>query len=251
MFYQVPMPAARSSAADIDATIARGEWWLSLFEALSRRGERRRDALTQSRGGLARGFSRAVDRATRGVRLALIAVLRLEQILKVLADLRRRSVEEIAAIRARALARANSRSAAEQDRVEQHRFKRDAPDREPPDREPRGSLVDALDRRLAAVDPILVDFDDLGLRETVLRICADTGVTPDWDRWEAGDWAALETPCTSAPAAAVPVPAPAPSVLKAPVLPGLPGFVPRPEVTAAVRLFQAERDAERWRPRLE
>ena len=51
----------------------------------------------------------------------------------------------------------------------------------------RGRLIEALDRRLA-VDAALVDLDDLPLRKTVMRICVERGVTPDWNRWEAGDW---------------------------------------------------------------
>ena len=104
---------------------------------------------------------------------------------------------------------------------------------EPRDRDP---LVEALDKRLAAVDPAIVDFDDLGLRETVLRICADLGVEPDWSRWEAGDWKTPDTPPNTAPQVQVSPPravTPPPGVLLPFILPGLPRPAPR---------------AARWRP---
>ncbi len=77
-----------------------------------------------------------------------------------------------------------------------------------------------------------------------MRISADLGITPDWVRWEAGDWAAPDAPTHPVAPALREGPRP-------PVLPGLPGSAPRPAVTTPVGRFLAERDAERWRPRLE
>ena len=114
------------------------------------------------------------------------------------------------------------------------------------------SLVKALDRRLAAVDPALVDFDDLHLRETVLQICADLGITPDWARWEAGDWARRRPPAPAAVSAPPPTPDPQPArAPKPPVLPGLPGSAPRPTAMTPFHGCPAGRPADEWRPRLE
>jgi hypothetical protein len=239
------MSPARPELAEINASINRGEWWLRLFDELSRRGARHLDGLSAPRGGLVRGMGRAADRAGRGLRLALIAILRLEQILASLAALRLRSAADIAAARARALDRAKARGQTEvrrttfgdeeeEDEDEDEDWpERDTSDRETQDRDPRDRLVDALDRRLAAVDPAFVDFDELGLRETVLSICADLGITPDWVRWEAGDWEAEDTPVQARPVA--------PALREG----------PQPADTTPIGLFLIEREAERWRPRLE
>ncbi len=152
--------------------------------------------------------------------------MRLGQILAGLADLRNRSAADLAAARARARAKAEEDDAVRErraetaqarraardvreteiDRTETDGAERDAPEGEfgpKAEHRDRDPLVEALDKRLAAVDPAIVDFDDLQLRETVLRICADLGITPDWNRWEAGQWATPDpTDAPRPPAAA-------------------------------------------------
>ena len=271
------MSAARPELADLDATIARGEWWMCLFEELSHRGVKRREALTGPGGGLWGKMTRAADRAARGFRLALTAIFRLEQILAGLAALRLRSAADIAAARTRALDQTKIRADADlrrpafeddeddededededdEDDEDEDWSEWDAPDRETYDRDPRDPLVDALDRRLAAVDPVLVDFDDLGLRETVERICADLGLTPDWARWEAGDWTDEDPvpPACRRPATDQQEAGETPAVREGPrppALPGLLGSAPPPGGMTPARRFLAECVAERWRPRLE
>ena len=271
------MSVARPELAAIDASIVRGRWWTRLFHELSHRGVGRAEELTASPNLASRRFLQELEHVVRAVRLAVTAAMGLGRIVRGLADLRAGSAVDIAAARARALAKAEAEAAARERtaaRAEAAREARDAEDRpreadraerdrpEPRERDP---LVEALAKRLDAVDPAIVDFDDLALREMVVRICADLGITPDWERWEAGDWMASGTPAP-APAAvptrppppnpaqpqAAPTPPrrparPPPRSSPAPALPGLPAFTPPTAETALPRVFQSEPGPQRWR----
>ena len=195
--------------------------------------------------------------------MAIVAAMRLDQIVLVLAALRLRSASESAAVRARARAKADEDAPREQARemardqararreartAELHETVIDRVDRiepEAPESRDRDPLVEALDKRLAAVDPAIVDFDDLKLRETVLRICADLFVTPDWPRWEAGDWTVDAPP--EGEDSTRPVPSP-PKVLTAPVRHVLPGPTARQAEAAVTRTRQPSPVASPWRP---
>ena len=210
------MSVARTELADIDTRIARGEWWARLFDELSEVGMQRVEALPGPGEGPLHRVVRTAERLFRAVRLAVVAVMGLDRILAGLAALRKRSAADFAAARAAARAKADEHAAARA-RAEQRALARregsnaeirervnDTIERsksEPRDRDP---LIEALDKQLAAVDPAIVDFDDLKLRETVLRICADLGLTPDWSRWEAGDWNTPDTPIAAATPALAP-----------------------------------------------
>ena len=272
------MSVARPELAAIDASIARGNWWVRLFDELSERGVERAQALAESPDPASRGLIRTVERVFRAVRLAVMAAMGLDRILAGLADLRASSAAAIAAARARAMAKAEADAAARErtarraaaadeapeapDEEERPR-ETDGAERDRPGPRDRDPLVEALEKRLGAVDPAIVDFDDLALRETVLRICADLGITPDWDRWEAGDWMTSDPPAPSVAPVPPPPPKPAPPQAApkpprrparspprsrpAPVLPGFPGFTLPPAETALPRVFQAGPDAPRWR----
>ena len=254
------MPASRPDITDIEAAIARGQWWARLFDELSGRGMERVEALTVSGDRPLHRVVRLAERLFRAVRLAVVASMGLDQILAALAALGARSAADIAAARDRAQAKAEGDAAARRGAEERATARRaipeaevrepandsvESPKSEPRDRDP---LVEALGKRLAAVDPAIVDFDDLQLRETVLRICADLGVTPDWSRWEAGDWATPDaTPKTPAP-----VQAPPPRLLSPPVHKGRPGLRMRVPDTALARALLAGQDTVGWRtPKLE
>jgi hypothetical protein len=247
------MSAVQPHIAQIDAAIVRGEWWRSVFDELSEVGAARVEALSVTE---AKGLARVVldfCRLARAVRLAIVAAMRLDDILNGLAGLRSLGAEAIADVRARARAMAEDAAAAR----EKARAKREArlaemgqqvfdsaanetsngeaddpgnEEREKPALAERDPVVEALDRRLT-VDPAGVDFDDLQLRETVLRICADLNITPDWSRWEAGDWKAVEAPPPK-PIQTPPAPIAAPRVRPPPLVHGLPDLTPRPTDTA-------------------
>jgi hypothetical protein len=266
------MSVARPELADIEAIIAKGEWWSRLFDELADVGMERAEALSTTGPKPLHRVVDAAVRICRAVRLAVVAGMRLGQILAGLADLRARSTADIAAARAHAMARANQDAAAREQAEERAEARREAGDgreSETPERESgdtprskpeprdRDPLVEALDKRLAAVDPAIVDFDDLQLRETVLRICADLGVTPDWSRWEAGDWKTPDAP--AATAAVAPVhkrpprspPPPAASTRVPPRLPGLSGSTPPAADTILPHVFLSRSHALRLRrPRL-
>jgi hypothetical protein len=209
------MSSAATDFADIDAAIAKGEWWMTLFDALSDAGMKQARALKLDSGvGLAR-VVQVFCRLAGAVCLAIVAAMRLDEILRGLADLRRLAPEAIAAAKARARAKAEEAAAARARARDKARAKREAlkataceraadvahgetQDRETLDRKEtalrdRDPAIEALDRRLT-VDPAGVDFDALPLRGTVERICAALGVTPDWSRWEAGDWTMSGSP---------------------------------------------------------
>ena len=182
------MASTRRDLAAIDAAIAKGAWWARLFEDLADQGARRAEALTvEARRGL-RQLVDDVDRVTRAVRLTAVAAIRLAVFLSRLADLRKLSPGDLAAAKARAKAKAEAEAAARETARDKARARREARaaevrervvdliERERPARRDRDPLIEALDKRLA-VDPALVDLDDLPLRETVMRICADLGIT--------------------------------------------------------------------------
>ena len=203
------MSTADLQFAAIDTAIAKGEWWINLFEALSEAGMKQVDALKVTKGTGLVAVARAYCRLAQTVRLAIVAAMRLDHIRGGLADLRRLAPEAIAAAIARARTRAEEAAAARAKARDNARVRREAlksrgsedpaesshpgaSEREALDPKDatlrdRDSAVEALDRRLT-VDPAGVDFDALPLRKTVERICAALGVTPDWSRWEAGDW---------------------------------------------------------------
>ena len=209
----MPPAATQSDMAAIDAALAKGEWWSRLFKELADRAKRRTKALALA---LAveppKGLWQVVDdveRLARAVRLTVVAAMRLEGFLRGLAQLRRLSPGDLAAARARAKAKAEACADARQAARDKARARREARateirervleivEREKPAPRDRDPLIDALNRRLA-VDPALVDLDDLPLREAVLRICKDLGINPDWRRLEAGDWRTLDAPAGAA-----------------------------------------------------
>ena len=163
---------------------------------------RRAEAVAADKG---RPLARIADdftRIARAIRLAIVAAMRLRGYLRSLASLRQLSPADLAAARTRARAAAEQEAAARQAAADRALARREASEAgsaeaserltddeetETPDRAERDPLVAALAKRLD-VDPLVVDLDDLPLRETVMRICADLGVTPDWARWEAGAW---------------------------------------------------------------
>ena len=121
----------------------------------------------------------------------------------------------------------------------------DTVERETPAGWERDPLIEALDRRLA-VDPALVDLDDLPLREAVMRICADLGITPDWSHWAAGDWMVSDPPADGAPRQAVP--APPRKGLARSVIQGLSAPIVQPPETAISLALQAGPFAPPWLP---
>ena len=263
---------AHPEHAAIDADIAKGEWWARLFDELSERGTRRAEALKVDNPKHLRRVIGQFDRIARAVRLAVVAVLRLEAFLRGLARLRGLSSGDLSAARARARAKAEADAAARRtarDQAKRRRETRTAEvrerlmaiiEREKPAWRERDPLVQALDKRLA-MDPALLHIDDLPLREAVMRICADLGITPDWSRWEAGDWMTNDPPVGAARARTVPAPppprkpipapwkpAPPPNVLPPPVFRGLPGLTARRTDTAIPLALQAGLQATPWRP---
>ena len=277
------MSAAHPLHAEIDLAIARGEWWMRLFDTLSDIGVTRARALSATGGkGLVRA---ALDycRLARALCLAIVAAMRLEDFLRGLAKLRTLAPEAIAAARACARARAEEAAAARErararraarnaelrqraaDLVGRERDEGEKGDRETPGPRERDTGVEALDRRLA-VDPAGVDLDALPLRETVERICADLGVAPDWSRWDAGDWTMglpsppirldfqaekrAESPANPGSAGARTAsstrrPTATPT---SPIVRGLPGFTPRWTDTAIALVLGAGPDLRPWPP---
>lgn len=202
------MSTADPDFAAIDTAIAKGEWWINLFEALSEAGMKQVNALKATKGAGLAEVARAYCRLANAVRLAIVAAMRLDHILGGLAELRRLAPEAIAAAITRARVRAEEAAAVRAEARDKARARREvksrmnenraeSPSRGTPEREAadpkdealrdRDPAVDALDRRLS-VDPAGVDFDALPLRRTVERICAALGVTADWGQWEVGNW---------------------------------------------------------------
>ena len=257
--------ATHPDIAAIDAALSRGAWWVRLFNELSQRGMRRAEALeVESRKGLRRAID-DFDRIARAVRLAVVAAMRLRGFLMGLAQLRSRTPADLAAARAHAKAKAEEDAAARQagrDKAKARRQARavevrerviEAIERDKPALRDRDPLIEALDRRLA-VGLALVDLDDLPLRETVMRICADLGITPDWSRWETGDWTtsdplAWPTPePRPKPSTALWKPAPPPKVLAPLVLRDLPGLLARRTDTAISLVLQVGSFVPPWLP---
>ena len=196
------MTAAAPDLSDIDAAIAKGEWWLRLLEELAESGVALAGELAAS---VKEGRMKATDaadlyvRISAAVRQAIAMSMRLEAALRGLTALRTCTVQEIAAAKARALAQAEADAAARDEARAKAKARREARkeqvrelvmeviDREATDREDHENLSLALEQRLS-FDPAYTDIDSLPLRETVERICADLMITPDWSRWEAGRW---------------------------------------------------------------
>ncbi len=196
------MTAAAPDLSDIDAAIAKGEWWLRLLEELAESGVALAGELAAS---VKEGRMKATDaadlyvRISAAVRQAIAMSMRLEAALRGLTALRTCTVQEIAAAKARALAQAEADAAARDEARAKAKARREARkeqvrelvmeviDREATDREDHENLSLALEQRLS-FDPAYTDIDSLPLRETVERICADLTITPDWSRWEAGRW---------------------------------------------------------------
>ena len=83
------MSNAAPSLAEIDARIAQGEWWMTLFDALSDAGMKQVMALKTPKGRGLAGVAEAFCRLALAVRLAIAAAMRLDVLLQGLADLRR------------------------------------------------------------------------------------------------------------------------------------------------------------------
>jgi hypothetical protein len=205
------MSDAAPERADIDAALAKGEWWLRILEELAEAGVA---LASQLAGDVEAGRRRAEDaaddyvRVAAAVREAVAMRVRLEQALRGLASLRACTRDEIAAAMGRAAAettaaaaaaesaaRANAHAKAgaqakerrEARKAEVRELVTEAIDHEAADEEDHENLCLALEERLS-FDPAYTDIDSLPLRETVERICADLDITPDWSRWEAEDW---------------------------------------------------------------
>jgi hypothetical protein len=186
------MSDAAPDLADIDAALAKGEWWLRILEELAEAGVA---LASQLAGDVKAGRRRPQDaaddyvRVAAAVREAVAMTLRLQEALRGLASLRACTLQDIAAAKAKAHAEANAeaRERREARKAEVRERVRQAIDRETADPEDRENLRLALEERLS-FDPAYTDIDSLPLRETVERICADLNITPDWSRWEAEDW---------------------------------------------------------------
>lgn len=242
------MTPAQFQTAKIDTAIARGEWWQRVFGELSEVAMARAEALSVAEPKGLAWVAKEFCRFARAVRLSIVAVMRLADILRGLELLRHLGAQAIADARARAKAMAEAAIAARENararreaRQAEIRERAGAPeagetlshaesghvktDADKPGPRERDPLVEALDRRLT-VDPAGVDFDDLQLRETVLRICADLNITPDWSRWQAGDWKGVEpAPPSEGPVQTAPAPTRAgPTLDPPPLIRGLPGL---------------------------
>jgi hypothetical protein len=197
--------------ADIDAALAKGEWWLRILDELAEGGV----ALArQLAGDVKAGCRRAEDaaddyvRVAAAVREAVAMSVRLEQALRGLRSLRACPRDQIRAAMATAAAettaaeataesaaRANARAKAGAQAKERRETRKakvrelvtEAIDHDAADEEDHENLCLALEERLS-FDPAYTDIDSLPLRETVESICADLDITPDWSRWEAEDW---------------------------------------------------------------
>ena len=249
------MSTATTHTGAIDAALAKGAWWMRLFSDLANRGVRQAEALdVETRKNFRQGVD-DLDHIARAVRLAIAAAIRLKDFLTGLAQLSKLSPGDLAAARARAKAKADAEAAARETARDKARARRQARaakvregmveiiEREKPVRRDRDPLVEALDRRLA-VDPALVDLDDLPLRETVMRICADLGITPDWSLWKSGDW----TEPTPARLMLKPKPRPPPQILAQSVLLSLSDLFARRPDTAISLVLQAGPFAPPWLP---
>jgi hypothetical protein len=196
------MSASGPDLTDIDAAIAKGEWWLRLLEELAETGvAMARELVTEVRAGRLHATDAAEAHVglSAAVRQAIAMSQRIEQALRGLNALRECTLEEIAAAKAKAQAHAEAAAAAREKARAQARARREARkeevralvmaviDREAADAEEHEKLSLALDQRLS-FDPAYTDIDSLPLHQTVERICADLKIVPDWRRWEAGDW---------------------------------------------------------------
>jgi hypothetical protein len=196
------MSAAAPDLSDIDAAIAKGEWWLRLLEELAESGVALAGELAPDvKAGRIDGCDAAdlYVRISAAVRQAIALSMRLEQALRGLRALRACTAQEIADARARARAQAEADIAAREKARAAAKARREARkeqvrelvmeviDREATDRADHENLSLALEQRLS-FDPAYTDIDSLPLRETVERICADLMITPDWSRWQAGGW---------------------------------------------------------------
>jgi hypothetical protein len=196
------MSTVTPGLADIDAALAKGEWWLRILEELAEAGVALAGELAADVKAGRKDPRKAADEYVRiaaAVREAAAMSFRLEEALRGLASLRARTLEEIAAAKAAAAAQAAAEAAArakacakDKERREARKAKvrelvMEAIDREAADVEDRETLSLVLEQRLS-FDPAFADIESLPLRETVERICADLGITPDWSRWEAEDW---------------------------------------------------------------
>ena len=194
------MSAAAPDLSDIDAAIAKGEWWLRLLEELAESGVALAGELAPDVKAGRIDACDAADlyvRISAAVRQAIALSMRLEQALRGLTALRTCTIQEIAAAKAQAEAQAIAETAAREKARAQAKARREARkeevrelvmeaiDREAVDAEDHENLSLALEQRLS-FDPAYTDIDSLPLRETVERICADLKITPDWSRWEAG-----------------------------------------------------------------
>ena len=196
------MSAPGPTLADIDDAIAKAEWWLRLLEELAESGV----VMTTELAAAVKAGSLSVhvvadDYATiaAAVRQAIALSMQLEQALRGLNALRQCTLDEIAAAKAKAFAQTQVDAAAREKARAAAKARREARkeqvrelvmeviDSEATDREDHENLSLALNQRLS-FDPAYTDIDSLPLRETVLRICRDLTITPDWSRWEAGRW---------------------------------------------------------------
>ena len=196
------MVAFAPDLSDIDAAIAKGEGWLRLLEELAEAGVALARELAPEVSAGRIEPSAAADlygRISAAVRQAIAMSVRLEEGLRGLVALRACSAQEISDARARAFTQAKAEAAARDRAREQARARREARreqvrglvlkviEEEATDREAHENLSLALEARLS-FDPAWIDIDALPLRETVARLCAALGITPDWSRWEAEHW---------------------------------------------------------------
>jgi hypothetical protein len=93
------MSAATPDIAAIDAALARGEWWLRLFDELSNCGRRRSETFAVHNGKGRRPILGDIARIVRAVSLAIVAAIRLRGYLKDLTRLRALPPADLAAAR--------------------------------------------------------------------------------------------------------------------------------------------------------
>ena len=128
------------------------------------------------------------SRGFRAVRLTLNLEAKVDEALRALRE-GRVVAREVAARRAAEAIEA--RRAATRQRIED--LVDLAFDAEPANDMNSAEFEDALDDRLDN-DEAYRDFEDRPIDETVRRLCADLGLSPDWSRWAGDGWIAELVP---------------------------------------------------------
>ena len=131
-------------------------------------------------------LSAAFARIARSLRLTLALQARAEEQLRALLAGEAAKVE-VRCAEASYRAAEEARVRSDHHRNEVERLVSEAAEREVEDLDALNGVLRALDERLHE-DDAYWDLDQLPLRETVERLCADLELTPDWSRWEGEGW---------------------------------------------------------------